>query len=78
MQILTSPGRIVGGSVKFRDQELVGFSEEQMRKIRGNNISIIFQDPMTSLNPVFTIGNQLTEAILLHTNAIRSKPGSMP
>lgn len=68
LQILTNPGRIVGGSVKLKGKELVGCSKEDMQKIRGNQISIIFQDPMTSLNPVFTIGNQLMEAILLHTN----------
>ena len=68
LQILTHPGRIVGGSIKFKGQELVGVGEEEMRKIRGNKISIIFQDPMTSLNPVYTIGNQLIEAILLHTD----------
>ena len=68
MQILSYPGRIVGGSVKFRGKELVGASEEEIRKIRGNKISIIFQDPMTSLNPVFTVGNQLMEAIMLHTD----------
>ncbi|MBQ2700290.1 MAG: ABC transporter ATP-binding protein, partial [Clostridia bacterium] len=68
LQILTHPGRIVGGSIKFKGQELVGCTEEEMRKIRGNKISIIFQDPMTSLNPVYTIGNQLREAILLHTD----------
>ena len=73
LQILTHPGRIVGGSVKFRGQELVGATEEQMRKIRGNKISIIFQDPMTSLNPVYTIGNQLEEAILLHTDRNREQ-----
>ncbi|HML48247.1 MAG TPA: ABC transporter ATP-binding protein [Clostridia bacterium] len=67
LQILTHPGRIVGGSVKLHGKELVGASDEEMRSIRGNKISIIFQDPMTSLNPVFTIGNQLIEAILLHT-----------
>ena len=67
LQILTPPGRIVRGSIKFQGKELVGASEEEMRKIRGNKIGIIFQDPMTSLNPVFTIGNQLMEAILLHT-----------
>ena len=67
MQILTHPGRIVGGSVKFDGQELVGASKEEMRKIRGKKISIIFQDPMTSLNPVYTIGNQMREAIMLHT-----------
>ena len=68
LQILTPPGRIVSGSIKFRGQELVGAGEEVMQKIRGNKISIIFQDPMTSLNPVFTIGNQLMETLLLHTD----------
>ena len=68
LQILTYPGRIIGGSIKFNGQELVGLPESEMRKIRGNKISIIFQDPMTSLNPVFTIGYQLMEAILLHTD----------
>lgn len=68
LQILTHPGRIVSGSIRFRDEELVGKTDAEMREIRGNKISIIFQDPMTSLNPTFTIGNQLEEAILLHTN----------
>lgn len=71
LQILTPPGRIVGGSVKLHGRELVGLSENEMRKIRGNKISIIFQDPMTSLTPTFTIGNQLVEAIRLHTNRSR-------
>ena len=73
LQILTHPGRIVGGSVKLHGQELVGLPEEEMRKVRGNKISIIFQDPMTSLNPVFTIGNQLMEAIILHTKRTRKQ-----
>jgi oligopeptide transport system ATP-binding protein len=68
LQILTNPGRIVSGSVKLDGRELVGLPDEEMRKIRGNKISIIFQDPMTSLNPTFTIGNQLREAIILHTD----------
>ena len=67
LQILAHPGRIVSGSIKFRGKELVGSGESEMRKIRGNKISIIFQDPMTSLNPVYTVGNQLEEAIRLHT-----------
>ncbi len=67
LQILTPPGRIVGGSIRFQGKELVGVSDGEMRKIRGNKISIIFQDPMTSLNPVYTVGNQLEEAIRLHT-----------
>ena len=68
LQILTHPGRIVSGSIKFNGQELVGSGEHVMRTIRGNKISIIFQDPMTSLNPVSTIGNQLRETIRLHTD----------
>ena len=68
LQILTHPGRIVSGSIKYNGQELVGISDAEMCKIRGNKISIIFQDPMTSLNPVLTIGNQLMEAIMLHTD----------
>ena len=73
LQILTHPGRIVSGSIKFRGQELVGAGEHVMRKIRGNKISIIFQDPMTSLNPVYTIGNQLMEAIRLHTGRTKEQ-----
>ena len=68
MQILSQPGRIVSGSIKLHGKELVGASKEEMRKVRGNKVSIIFQDPMTSLNPTFTIGNQLVEAIRLHTS----------
>jgi oligopeptide transport system ATP-binding protein len=71
LQILSGTGKIVGGSVKFRGNELVGANDETLRGIRGNKISIIFQDPMTSLNPSYTIGNQLTESILLHT--VRNK-----
>jgi len=68
MQILAPAGRIVSGSIKLDGQELVGAGEKVMRDIRGNKISIIFQDPMTSLNPTYTIGHQLMEAILLHTD----------
>lgn len=68
MQILASTGKIVGGSIKLDGQELVNSGEKVMRTIRGNKVSIIFQDPMTSLNPTYTIGKQLMEAILLHTN----------
>lgn len=67
MQILESTGKIVSGSIKFDGQELVGAGEKVMKTIRGNRISIIFQDPMTSLNPTYTIGHQLMEAIMLHT-----------
>ncbi|MEE1242955.1 ABC transporter ATP-binding protein [Frisingicoccus sp.] len=68
MQILASAGKIVSGSIKLDGQELVNSGEKVMRTVRGNKISIIFQDPMTSLNPTYTIGKQLMEAILLHTN----------
>ena len=68
MQILAPTGKIVGGSVKFDGQELIGAGEKVMRDIRGNRISIIFQDPMTSLNPTYTIGHQIMEAIMLHTD----------
>lgn len=71
MQILAGTGKIVGGSVKLDGQELVGAGEKVMKTVRGNKISIIFQDPMTSLNPTYTIGKQLMEAILLHTNRNR-------
>ena len=68
MQILEKTGKIVDGSIRFNGQELVGAGEKVMKTIRGNKISIIFQDPMTSLNPTYTIGHQLMEAIILHTN----------
>ena len=68
MQILASTGRIVSGSIKLDGQELVDAGEKVMKTVRGNRVSIIFQDPMTSLNPTYTIGRQLMEAILLHTD----------
>ena len=60
------PGRIVGGKIFFNGIDLLELSEKQMRKIRGNEISMIFQEPMTSLNPVFTVGDQVGEVIQLH------------
>ena len=68
MQILADTGRIKEGHILYKGQDLTTWSEKQMRDFRGKCCSIIFQDPMTSLNPVFTIGNQLIEAIELHTN----------
>ena len=68
MQILEKTGKIVSGSIKIDGQELVNAGEKVMKTVRGNKISIIFQDPMTSLNPTYTVGHQLMEAILLHTN----------
>jgi len=71
LQILEKNAKILGGSIKFRGQELIGASEKALKKLRGNKISIIFQDPMTSLNPTYTVGHQLMEAILLHTGRTR-------
>lgn len=68
MQILASTGRIVSGEVLYRGEDITKYDKKQMKNFRGKCCSIIFQDPMTSLNPVFTIGNQLMEAILLHTD----------
>lgn len=74
MQILASTGVIKeGSSIKFDGQELVNSGEGVMKHIRGGKISIIFQDPMTSLNPTYTIGRQLMEAILLHTNRTKEQ-----
>ena len=67
MRLIPSPpGKIVGGQILYKGKNLLDVPLDQMRKIRGNEISMIFQEPMTSLNPVFTIGNQLVEAIRLH------------
>ncbi len=63
------PGRIVAGRVRLDSADLLGLPEEEMRRVRGNRISMIFQEPMTSLNPVFTIGDQIIEAVMLHQKA---------
>ena len=68
MQILSYPGRVTGGEVFFKGVDLLKLPDKKMREFRGESISIIFQDPMTSLNPVYTIGNQLDESIRLHTD----------
>ncbi|WJY27662.1 ABC transporter ATP-binding protein [Sporosarcina trichiuri] len=60
------PGKITGGEILFQGSDLLAKSEKEMRSIRGNDIAMIFQEPMTSLNPLFTIGNQMSEAILIH------------
>ncbi len=60
------PGRVAGGDIRFNGKSLVNIDPSEMRKIRGNKIAMIFQEPMTSLNPVFTIGNQIEEVIELH------------
>jgi peptide/nickel transport system ATP-binding protein len=70
--IASPPGRIVGGSIRFENRDLLRLSEREMRDIRGNDISMVFQEPMTSLNPVLTIGRQITETLTLHQGLDRS------
>jgi len=82
MQILEKPGRIVGGSIKFNGKEMLNIPHKQLQRIRGEKISIIFQDSMTSLNPVWSIGNQLRECIKVHPDvpgykALRDKVNSI-
>lgn len=66
MDLIEPPGKIKNGSILFKDRELTELKEHEMRVIRGNEIAMIFQDPMTSLNPVYTIGNQIMSVIKLH------------
>jgi len=68
--LLQSPGRVTGGSITFEGEDLLAYTPEQMRQFRGNHVSMIFQNPMTCLNPVYTIGNQLTEALTCHDKSI--------
>jgi peptide/nickel transport system ATP-binding protein/oligopeptide transport system ATP-binding protein len=73
MGLIGRPGRIVAGSIKFKGEELTSASPDRLRQIRGNDIAMIFQDPMTSLNPVFTVGEQIAEALRLHRNLDRKQ-----
>ena len=68
MGLTDRAGKLIGGTIEFNDHKIHEMTEKEMQKIRGNEVSIIFQDPMTSLNPVYTIGNQIREVIMLHTN----------
>jgi peptide/nickel transport system ATP-binding protein/oligopeptide transport system ATP-binding protein len=71
MRLIGAPGKIVGGEIWFNGENLLSASEERMREIRGDDIAMIFQDPMTSLNPVYTVGEQIAEALRLHRNLNR-------
>ena len=74
MQLLPkSTGRIVGGEIQFQGKNLASLPQQEMRRIRGNDISMVFQEPMTSLNPVMTIGDQIAETVRLHQGASRSE-----
>lgn len=66
MRLISDPGKIAAGSISFKGEDLLAASNERMREIRGNDIAMIFQDPMTSLNPVYTVGEQIAEALRLH------------
>lgn len=73
LRLIQPPGKIEGGEILFNGKDLTKASEEEMRSIRGNEISMIFQEPMTSLNPVFTIGFQIMEVIVLHQNVSKEE-----
>lgn len=73
MGLTAHPGKLLGGSLYFNGHQVETMSEKDMRAMRGNEISIIFQDPMTSLNPVYTVGNQITEVIRLHTDKTKEE-----
>jgi peptide/nickel transport system ATP-binding protein len=73
MGLVSAPGKIVGGKILFEGKDLTKVSNREMRKIRGNEIAMIFQEPLTSLNPVFTVGSQVAEAIILHQNASKEE-----
>ena len=74
MRLVESPpGKIEAGEINFKNKDLTKLSNKEMRKIRGNDISMIFQEPMTSLNPVYTIGDQIAEAIMLHKKVKRKE-----
>ncbi len=71
MRLVASPGRITGGEIHFKGRDLASLSEKEMRHVRGNDIAMVFQEPMTSLNPVFKIGEQVAEAIRIHKGLSR-------
>ena len=73
MGLTAYPGKLVGGTIRFNGHQVDQMTEKEFRKMRGNEVSIIFQDPMTSLNPVYTIGNQIEEVILLHTDKSKAE-----
>ncbi len=73
MRLVSPPGRIASGHVWFEGKDLLALSEPEMRKIRGNDISMIFQEPMTSLNPVYTVGDQIAEAVVLHQHKSKAE-----
>jgi len=72
-RLITPPGRVVGGQILFNGQDLLGFSEPEMRRVRGSQISMVFQEPMTALNPVLEVGFQIAEAVIAHEKVSRKQ-----
>src|ERR1041385_4131996 len=77
MRLVASPGRITGGEVRFKGRDLVQLSEKEMRGVRGDDVAMVFQEPMTSLNPVFRIGAQVAEAIRIHKKVSKREAWKM-
>ncbi len=77
MNLLPTGGSIVGGSIKLNEREISALDADDMRKVRGNEIGMIFQDPLTSLNPTMTVGKQIAEAVRLHRD-VHQGPGHGP
>ena len=73
MQLIGKPGKIVNGEIDFKGENLLNKDKEEMRKIRGKEIAMIFQEPMTSLNPVYTVGQQIMEAVLIHEDMTKEQ-----
>src|SRR5687767_15968343 len=71
MRLVQPPGRIAAGTIELNGRSLLGLSEREMQDVRGAGVALIFQEPMTALNPVFTIGNQIEETLLVHGRATR-------
>ena len=78
LRLIPHPGRITGGRITYEGRNLLDMQEKEMRKVRGDRISMIFQEPMISLNPAFTIENQLTEALRTHRRISMKEPGTGP
>ncbi len=77
MRLIRHPGRIVGGEIRFLGEDIVQKSEREMRRLRGNKMAMIFQDPLTTLNPVLKVGAQVTESIRIHSGGARDDAGRL-
>ena len=78
MGLLQPPGRVVGGSITFEGEDVLSFSRRELTAFRGGRAAMIFQNPMTCLNPVYTIGNQLIEALKAHDKKVSKEAGGRP